>query len=263
MPPDATDPSTTVQNANPGGEKPGEQIDINAIVNAAVSSQLKRALPKVLAETLGPAINAALEPALKPLQESLAALPKPGTEPAPDAKAKVKGKVDADEPDPKVVALEQKIAKLELDNKAAKESAARERQAARESKAFSDLRQELTGKVRPEALDAVSTLLRARNQVVIDDAGNVSLKLRCSLEKGLPEEDVELPLAEAIPHFIKTKEAALFVPPPNQGGAGPKGRSAPVPRTGGPQPQRVAMPGAVPSAIEAFEAEHGAIEDHL
>jgi len=259
MPNDETTPSTTGQNAT-GGEKP--EADINAIVNAAVSSQLKRALPKVLAETLGPAINAALEPALKPLQDSLAALPKPGTEAQPDGKGKAKGKTDGDEPDPKVVALEQKIAKLEADNRVANERAARERRQSIETKGYGDLRQELNGKVRPEALSAVVDILKARQQVVIDDAGNVSLKIRCSLDRGLPEEDHELPLADALPHFLKTKEAALFVPPPNQGGAGPKGRSAPV-RAGGPQQQRVAMPGATPTAIDAFEAEHGSIDELL
>jgi len=226
------DADTTVakdgQNA-PGSDKPDHaqhitKEELNAAVNSAVTSQLKR----TLAKELGSAIEGALAPFKAELEKiglaRIAADAESKTEPKQTqddaSKAAAQGKQKSDEPDTKYVALEAKLAKLEADNKRDKEALTRERRSAVEARVHGELRSQLTGKVRPEAVGVVADLIRARNQLVIDSDGNARIKVRARLEAGLPEEDHELSLEDGLPHFLKSKEAALFMPPPPVAKAG-------------------------------------------
>ena len=257
------------QNAAEGDSSspPMSRDEITALINSAITGHIKRALAP---EKIGAIVTPALESALAPFKEQIAGLAKPA--PAPDAPApKGKAKAESDEPDPRdlaLAAMEKKFAKLEADHKAARELAAKERRASLEAKAISDLRAELTGKVRPEAVGVVADLLRARNAITIDENGAATMRVRFSPERGLPEEDHDLPFGDALPHFLKTKEAALFVPPPT-GGAGRTGRPAPTAPAAGVPPRQGAPSHASPAAppiddlASAFEAQTGESFDSL
>lgn len=193
------------------------------IVNQAVTSQLGRILPKQL--------GTAIEAAMKPLHERFAAQPEPAT---PDKTEQ------SHRPDPQIVALQKQLADLQAANRASQEEVASERKRAREDGAFSALTRSLSGKVRPGTEDIVATLLRAKGQLVIDDEGRPSLKVHTSLFKGQAEADHEFPIEDGVGHYLKTKDAALFLPPPT-GGAGALNQRAPngPPRQG---PQYDAAP---------------------
>lgn len=246
MPP-APDPAKTGQQQQQNPDEPAALTEdrvteiVNASVNAAVTSQLKRSLGKELAT----AVAAALEP-LKTKLEAVPVAPAP----PPDDKAPDKSK-----PDPIVASLQKQLDEMKSALKAKDEEAAAERKAARDEKAFGLLVTELTGKVRPGAERMVATLLKAQGQLVLDDDGNASLKVRTSLAKGSPEQDHEFPIADGVGHYLKTKDAALFLPPPNSGGAGGDRR---VPAT--PRPQAGQVPTYATPAVSDEEKARRTVE---
>lgn len=223
-------------NANEPGAQPGQggadgaqpeyvtADQIGNIVNAAVSSHLKRSLAKEIA--------GALEQQLAPIKQRLAEAPPP---PADDAAA---GKGGSKAPTPEMQAMQKQLADMQAAMKAAQDEAASEKKKAREEKAYSALKSELTGKVRPEALDAAADLIfHARKRIAVDDDGNVLFNVRSSLGKGLPEEDRQFPLADGVREFLKTQEAALFVPSPSGGNGAQKRPTQQQPRAPGAAPR--------------------------
>ncbi|WP_437489442.1 hypothetical protein WME75_10705 [Sorangium sp. So ce1014] len=159
-------------------------------VNAAVGSQLKRTLPKFLEEALGPHI-VSLREQLQPKPEPKAAQPSG---------------------DPEVT---RQLEELRAQLRKSEDSRARERQAAREEKAYGELRSELTGKVRPEAVDVVAKLLfHAEKRVTVDNHGHVSFK----------HGDTDYDLRQGVAEYLQSTESALFRPAPSPGVA----RKAPV-----------------------------------
>lgn len=182
--------------------------DIAAIVNAAVSSHLKRSLDK--------SIGSALDAALAPIKSKLDA-------PPPSAEEKTQQKQG---PSPEVAALQKQLADMQAAMAKANADVAAERKRNHETAAYSALKSELGGKVRPEALDAAADLIfHARKHVTVDDDGNATFKVRSSRGKGMPEEDLEYQLADGVREFLKTKDAALFLPSP--GGQAANGGRAP------------------------------------
>lgn len=128
--------------------------------------------------------------------------------------------------DPKIAALETRLAETEARLKAE----AAERQKAvdegRAKDARAALRSALTPHVRPEALDlATRDLFDAQRRVTIDDQGNVVMKVRRKDYAG-NDEDVDMPITDAVGHWIKTPEGKFMAPPPS-GGEGPKGGQGP------------------------------------
>lgn len=178
---------------------------VGNIVNSAVTSQLGRALPKML------------ESALNPIREQLQARP---------AEHDPKSDTDKAKQNPEFVALQKRLNTLESALADKEREVAEERKRSREDKAFADLTQSLVGKVRPGSEQTVAKLLRADGQLVIGDDGAPSLKVRTSLFKGGAEDDHVFPLKDGIDHYLKTKDASLFLPPPN-GGAGGTNQQAP------------------------------------
>jgi len=221
---------------------------VTQIVNSAVTSQLGRALKKELA----PAIAAALEP----LKADIAKAHAPP--PADDGKAK-----DASKVSPEVTALQKELADMKAALKAKDEEAALERQKARDKESFGQLVTELTGKVKPGTERMVATWLakgEGLGRFIVAEDGTTTLKVRTKLSATQPEQDHEFPLATGIGHYLKTQEAAHFLPAPN-GGAGGSGGSPPK-REGGQTLNGGRLPtGATP--VDAFEAQHGSIDDHL
>lgn len=201
MPP--TD-ATQVQTGQDTEDKDAPAVDerllaqFSQIANAAVSSHLKR--------NLGSVVAAMLSKELEPLKAAMAEARK---------EPEVKPEADAKKPDPAMVALQKRLDDLTAAYKAKEEEAAAEKARAREDKAFGELTAELTGKVRPGTERMVAKLLKADGMLSVDEDGRAILKVRTALHKGAAEEDHEFPVADGIGHYLKTKDAALFVPPPN------------------------------------------------
>jgi len=166
-----------------GGGTPTTDQAFNDTVNAAVSAHLKRALG-----TLPGMIDAAL----LPIREQLAQ--RGGAAPAKPDPAAPAGSGNAD-----VDALRSQL-------KAMQDQAASERKASRESSAFQALRSELAGKVRPEALDAAAKLVfHADRRVTVGDDGAVTFK----------HGDADYGLKEGVAAYLKSPDAALFLPAPS------------------------------------------------
>ncbi|WP_437767173.1 hypothetical protein WME77_09095 [Sorangium sp. So ce764] len=150
-----------------------------------MGSQLKRIVPKFLEEALGPHITS--------LREQLQPKPEPKEKGAPSA-------VDPE--------ISKQIEDLRTQLKKERETTARERRAAREEKAFAELRSELNGKVRPEAVDTVAKLLfHADRRVVVGDDGSLAFK----------HGDAEYDLRGGLAEYLKSRDAAMFLPAPGYG----------------------------------------------
>lgn len=174
---------------------------ITQIINSAITSHLKR-----------------LPDWGKVIDEKLAALPKA---PAPEVVADDKGG-KAKGQDPQVTAL---IAKLEEATKVsqqAQERAAAAEKSRREDRALGELRSALIGKVRPEAVDDVSSLLfHVKKMVEIDENGNAFLKVKRAPAPGFAEEDALMPISDGVDHWSKSKAAAIYIPATPPAGAQP------------------------------------------
>lgn len=239
----AAAPAAGEGTATPAPDAGISRDEIRTIVAGIVSATLKKAVP----DAIGGALKAFTETELAPIKARL-------SEPAKTPETQTPKAEQAGGPDPFVVELQAKIAKLEADGKAAREAAAAERRKALQSKAYSDLRQQLNGKVKPEAVDILADVLRARKLVSYDDDGNVKLKVLHAPVRGMAEEEAELPLSEALPIFLKSKEASMFLPAPSTG-AGPGAK---------PAMNAVRPDGRPMSPAEAFEAlGFGSLEDNL
>lgn len=130
-------------------------------------------------------------------------------------------------PDPKITALESTVAELknQLKVEAAERQKAVDEGKAKDAKAA--LRSALTPHVRPEALDlAVRDLFDAQKRVTLDENGNALIKVKRKDYAGADEE-VDMPLADGVGHWLKTSEGKFFAPPPGGGGNDPKGGQGP------------------------------------
>lgn len=180
---------------------------IAQIVNSAVTSQLGRALKTQL--------GGAIEAALQPIKEKLATAP-PKEQESEASNAKTS---------PEIAALQKKVKELTEGFALKEQEVIAERTQARQDKAFSALVQSLSGQVRPGTENTVATLLQARKQFIVGENGEPLLRVRTALFKGQAEEDHELPLKDGLAHYLKTKDAELFLPPPT-GGAGGQQRAS-------------------------------------
>ncbi len=227
---------STLENAGDSDSSQPQYVTedrLAAIVNAAVTGHLKR--------SLGKEIGSALE-----AYDTKRRAEKAARKAEEDAEV-TRGAPVAKQPSPEVAALEKRLSDMQAMMRSAQEEAASERQRAREHKAYGDLKSELNGKVRPEALDAVADLLfHARKRVSVDEDGNTLFAIRQAPAKGLPDADVNYPLSDGVREFLKTKEAALFVPSPGQGAAvskpQPRFAPPPMPVRGQAQSQTVVSP---------------------
>lgn len=169
-----------------------EQVSlITQVVNAAITSHLKR------------------QPDVKQLiTEALSNYKPPVSEPSSDEPGKKSGKID-----PQLTALQAKHEELIKALASAEEKRVAAERNARDNKAFSDLKSALTGKVRSGMEEAVAKLLyHVDKRTEIDEQGNVLLKVRRAPAQGFPEEDQLMPLTDGIEAYLKTKDAAPFIP---------------------------------------------------
>ncbi len=186
---------------------------------AALTSQLTEALLPKMAEIA----NAASTAQVKRLEKQLAdakPVPAPETE-----KPKVPDAVSAEiKADPKLAVLQAAIEEMtkrynDADNarKAAEEKA-------RNDSAYNTLRSNLTG-VREGMQDiAAKVLFGVEKRVTFDENGQPLFKVQRTNALGSVEEQ-EMPLTDGVAYWLKTKEAAPYLPSPGTSpGSGVGGR---------------------------------------
>ncbi len=167
-------------------------------VNSAITSHMKRQ-PSIADALKGMNWEEMLTPVIQKLAPPPKADPEPGTP----------------KQDPRLSALEAKYA--ELETKYRSEQTAREKaeQKSRDESAFQALRSALTGHVLPEAAESAAKILfHADRRVTFDEHGNPLMTVRKAPYQGAAEEDLQLPLADGVKHWIGTREGKLFAPPP-------------------------------------------------
>lgn len=203
---------------------------VSATVNKAITGHLKRelkSLPQLIKSALAESAAASKTEGDEDAGDDAGdGEPKPKTPAAKTPKAAAKTGNENAEPSAEALRLAELEKRFEKTEKALKDAnlaTARERRRGAEERGYATVRSEFMKSLRPEAVDLVTDAMKARNAFVIDDEGNVRMKVRASLEQGLPVEEHELPFHEALPHFLKTKDAALFLPPPNRGAGDRKG----------------------------------------
>lgn len=169
-----------------------------AMVNAAVSSHIKRAMNQ-----LTKTIESQLEAKLSEISSK---------------EAPKQEKTEDNELARQLKALTQK---LELSERQAKQEAEKREAIEKQSRFNSgkqELRNHLQGKVSSSLLDlAVDHLTHVQNRLSFDESGNTMFKIKKAPYSGAKEEDIELPLQEAITEFMKSKEAQPFLPAPGAG----------------------------------------------
>lgn len=199
-------------------------------INAAVTSQLKRVEPKH-AEAVQAAVDAALAKQREE-QEQQREEQQGKNGNAPNDKGQHGQQHHRDpELEKRLAAQEKQNAALikQIEEAANKQAAAEKR--ARDQGAQARLISALS-KVKPEVKELLATTWNATGKVTFDADGNPMLRVRKAPAKGLPEEDVELPLEDGVSHWLSTKEAEAYLPPPtgpNRNGSVQSPRTAPAP----------------------------------
>lgn len=187
-------------------------VDVSTPVHDAAADEarlhgvLKKSLPKYLEEALAPYLERFQAPAAPKAPAATAATP-------------------GDETGRRLAELEAELTKTKTER-------ASERQTALEERTFGELRTALTGRVRPDAVDAAAKLLfHAEKAARISGKGKVTYHLGDD-EFATPREFVDA--------YVKSPGAAIFLPPPGYGGAaGKRPTTAPkVPVRGGTAPLR-------------------------
>lgn len=220
-----------------GGDAPpfteAQLAVIGQTVNAAITSHNKR--QRSLAEQVKEIDWGTM---LKPHFDAyVAALPDDGGSGGgddDDAGGKGKGgKGRQSGTDPAVAKQLQDLAsKLEASEKRTKDAeearAAAETQRAMD-RATGELRNLLQPKVRPELLDIVVRDMSAQRTLKLGENGAATLTVKRAPYKGAPEQDDDLPLSEAVPLWLASDGAKVFLPapgtnqtPPPKGGRGPQ-----------------------------------------
>jgi hypothetical protein len=210
------------------------------VVNSAVTSHTKRITKsfdeKLAALTAKPTTEVDGEEVLEVVDPKLA---------AQAAKAKLAaaaGEVIKPVDDPRLAALEKRLAQMTKESEAATKLAQTERRQRLENDGHGAVRKALTGKVIAGAEDDVLALFNGRKAITIGDDGAVRLRFGAKDE---PEDGHDI--TEGVAAFLKTPGAAYFTPAPNGGAGGAKRgtQTGATTRTG-------------PETVEAkFEAKHG------
>lgn len=221
--------------AGASAEKPMTRAEIQELIgataNSAVTSQLKRSLGPGIAEALKTVPwNEVLAPEfakLKPPEPE----PKPGDQSLPS------------KPDPKLAALEGQFADLNKKYQAAESARQVAEQKARDDAAVHALTGALEAAgIKAGAKDFVAkSLFYAEKKISFDENGNALFTVRRPSFAGGADEDVQLPLADGVKHWLGSPVGKEFMPAPGggqspgaqrPGGAGPRAGSANLGRDG-------------------------------
>lgn len=209
--------------AGAAAEKPMTRAEIVELIgstaNSAVTSQLKR--------SLGPGIAEAVKSIhwSEVLAPEIAKLKPPEPEPKPGDQQQ------QHKPDPKLAALEGQFADLNKKYLAAEQARLAAEQKSRDESALHSLASALEAAgIKPGSKDFVAkSLFFAEKKVTFDENGNALFTVRRAPFAGGAEEDVQLPLADGVKHWLGTPVGKEFMPAPGGGGQqqqGARGGSA-------------------------------------
>lgn len=217
----ANPPGNPPGNPAPAGDpKPLTEADVGRIVNQAVTSQLKRSLGTAITEALG---SLDLDTRINDAVSKIKPEPKPEGQQQGDPNAQSK-------PDPRISKLERELAAAVKGLEAEKNARTEAETRAKRDRAFAEFRSALSGKVRPEAEDAVARLLFKGDGVVqVGDDGQPFMVIRKAPYAGAAEEDAHVSFTDGIEHWLKTPEGKLFAPAPQAA----RGAQNPGPALGG------------------------------
>jgi hypothetical protein len=183
-------------NDTPDQQSPEDKL--NAQINAAITGHMKRAEKK----------NSEDMTALKQFFADQLKTLTPATPEKPEKEGKAA-------PDPALAAMRAQFEAMQASLAEANAKRERAESKQREDRAYSDLRDSLKAKVRPDLLDVVSqNLFHANKRVEFDADGTALFKVRKAPGHGMPEEDVLMPLADGVANWLSSKEAAVFLPAP-------------------------------------------------
>lgn len=217
------DEQTTETPATPLTVDPKALADL---VNSAVSSHLKRAEAKQTES-----FKSMLAEFAKTIQP-----PAPQTPTETDESPK-KGKVS-----PELAAMQAKLDDMARVAKESQDKAAKAEAKQKQDRAQADLRNSLSGKVRPEVLDSLTRMLFADGKIELDENGTPFFKTRRAPLPGMPEEDQLLPLADGVEGYLKSNEAVGFLPAPGGGQSSPPRTASRFPNTPAPGPRKYDAP---------------------
>lgn len=253
-----SDETNAGDNAGDKGNEPSNFVSKDEL-RTIVSGMLRSSQEKVSKDLSGTLDAKFAEFAAKIAEANGQGKSKPaGDDDAEKPKGKPKGEPVAGDTaeSPAFLKMQKEIEKLQKDNQQLAEQRARERAKANEDRAYAGLKEHLSGKVRAEAIGVIADAVRGRGLITYDEEGNAQMRVTVAA-KGYEPEDQVLPIAEAIPHYLKSKEAALFLPAPTSQQA-PKAK---VPGARAPTGQFAGNP---KSPSEAFEGlGFGSLEDNL
>jgi hypothetical protein len=210
-------PDDNKSDDNKDQPKPLTEEDVGRIVNAAVTSHLKRTLATGLPEAIKESLAAMnfgqqIEETVKKL------VPQPA-----DSAAKSKDKPGDDEFKRQLQALGEKLEASERARAEAEKQRAEIEHQRMFDGALGKFRSAITKDVRPELLDVAVDHFSKR--LTLDEQGTPLLRVRRAPYKGAPEEDASVPLDEAVPLFLASKELHPFKPAP--GGQQADGNQSP------------------------------------
>jgi len=213
---------------------------LNTTLNQAVTSHLKRLEGKLATDTQA-AVNAEVEKIRVEMEKNSGGSPPPAGQQQPPAGQNHGGLGLSPEAEKRMKMLEEQNTKLakELETGNAQRAAAEKR--AREQAANSRILSALdAGKVKPEVRELLATTWQANGRVTYDADGNPLLKIRKAQYAGGLEEDVDVPLEDGLKHWLGTKDAEPYLPPPSN-------HRHPAPAPGGRVPAPFAPPPRMPT----------------
>ena len=193
------DPNTPTGGANPNDGDPADaDAKLANLVNSAVSAHLKRELPK-LGKGLSDQLGASLA-------EQLAKLAPKGADPAGGDPSGAGGKEPAKDPAYQALRLEMDgLKKANAEERAKREaSEVRERNGAARTR----LTNELGKHIRPELLEDAVDLAFARGRIAFDEDGTPLYRTKRD------GEEVLVPIEDGVAQFVKSPQAAAYLPAP-------------------------------------------------
>jgi len=173
--------------------------EVAAMVTGAITAHSKKLQKELTASIEGLKLDEKIANALK------AAVPAE----APDGEHKPRTV------DPRLVALEDKAKQLEASLAKSEQARSEAVQRSRDESARSALKAALSAGVAPGATDMAAKLLfDAEKRIGFDEDGTPFFRTRRSPGHGMPEEDMQMPLADGVKHWLQSDDAKIFVPAP-------------------------------------------------
>lgn len=189
--------------------------DVGRIVNSAITSHMKRL--DVAGQVKAALGELNLGDLIKAEVEKIAPKPPPSGGAGDDAKPKTDPAIEA-----RLRELAEQLEKSEAARLAEQKSRAELEQRHKRSAAKQSFRDAVAEKIRPDLLGVfVDHFADSRGLLKLDDNGAPVLTVKHAPYKGAAEEDVDMPLDQAVPLLLAQKDVHPFLPAPGgQQGAG-------------------------------------------